>query len=137
MLKDMSYCHLRKFIKQIRETIIGRCCNDTLQTKKKNKKKEKKRNFSLGMFSVIVTKFSVHIWSHLLKKSLVESFILVQWQGLNALKTATKKVTHKAAEVTGKFIENIIASKIVNRKPVPKTNSTNVEEMLIPPEKRE
>ena len=86
---------------------------------------------------MIVTKFSVHIWSHLLKKSLVESFILVQWQGLNALKTATKKVTHKAAEVTGKFIENIIASKIVNRKPVPKANSTNVEEMLIPPEKRE
>ena len=55
----------------------------------------------------------------------------------DALKTATKKVTHKAAEVTGKFIENIIASKIVNRKHVPETNSANVEEMLIPPEKRE
>ena len=33
----------------------------------------------------------------------------------DALKSATKKVAHKAAEATGEFIENIIANKIVKK----------------------
>ena len=32
--------------------------------------------------------------------------------GLNALKTATKKIVHKAAEPTGEFIESKIANKL-------------------------
>ena len=51
--------------------------------------------------------------------------------GLNALKTAAKTITHKAAEATGEFIGNKIADKIVD------ANSRNAEEIVIPPEKRE
>ena len=39
----------------------------------------------------------------------------------------------EAAEASGEFIEN----KILNPKPVPDDNSRNVEEIKIPPEKRE
>ena len=62
-----------------------------------------------------------------------------QWldTGLDALKTACKKVVHKAAEATSKFLGNKITDvvarlyddKIVKTKPV--------EEIYIPPEKRE
>ena len=37
--------------------------------------------------------------------------------GLDALKTASKNVAHKAAEVTGEFIGNRIADKTVKLKP--------------------
>ena len=57
--------------------------------------------------------------------------------GLDALKTASKKVVHKAAEATGEFIGNKIAGKIGKPKPVIDVDSRNVEEVLIPPEKRE
>ena len=65
--------------------------------------------------------------------------------GLDASKTASKKVVHKAAEATGEFIENKIADalaklnndKIVKEKPVVDENSRNFEEITIPPEKRE
>ena len=50
--------------------------------------------------------------------------------GLDTLKTASKKITYKAVEVTGEFIGNKTANKIV--KP-----SRNVEEIIIPPKKRE
>ena len=56
--------------------------------------------------------------------------------GLNALKTATKKVVYKAAKATGKFIENIIANKTVKPKPKPDENLRDVEEIIIPPEKQ-
>ena len=56
--------------------------------------------------------------------------------GLNALKTASKKVVHKAAEATGEFIGNKIADKIVKPKSVADANSTNIEEVIIPSEKR-
>ena len=42
--------------------------------------------------------------------------------GLNALKTATKKVVYKAAKATGEFIENMIANKTVKPKPKPDEN---------------
>ena len=51
--------------------------------------------------------------------------------GLDALKTATKKVAHKAAEATGEFIWN----KIANPKPVPQANSRNIQETATVPEK--
>ena len=56
--------------------------------------------------------------------------------GLDALKSASKKVVHKPAEATGEFLENKIAEKIVKQKPVIDENSRNVEEIIIPPEKR-
>ena len=48
-----------------------------------------------------------------------------------------QKVVHKTAEATGEFIGNKIADKIVKPKPVPDDNSRYVEEIFIPPEKRE
>ena len=62
--------------------------------------------------------------------------------GLDAAKTASKKVFHKTAEVTGEMIGNKIlkkknSGKIVKPKPLPAENSKNVVEINIPPEKRE
>ena len=57
--------------------------------------------------------------------------------GLDALKTASKKVVLKAAEATGEFIENKIADKIVKPKPFPAENSRNVLRIVIPPGKKE
>ena len=56
---------------------------------------------------------------------------------LDALKTASKIVVHKAAEATGEFIGNNGADKIVTQKQVIAENSRNVEEITILPEKRE
>ena len=55
--------------------------------------------------------------------------------GLDALKTASKKVVHKAAEATGKFIGNKFADNIVKPKRVSDENPRNVEEIIILPEK--
>ena len=53
--------------------------------------------------------------------------------GLDATKTASKKLVHKAIEATGEFIGNKIAEKIVK----PDANLKIVEEINVPPEKRE
>ena len=50
--------------------------------------------------------------------------------GLDALKTASKKVVHKAAEATGEFIRNKIANKIVKPEPVADENLRDVEETI-------
>ena len=60
--------------------------------------------------------------------------LLDKWLG--SLKTASKKVVHKAAEATGEFIGKKIADKIVKQNPVMDENSRNVEEIILPPEKR-
>ena len=52
---------------------------------------------------------------------------------LDALKTATKNVSHKVAEAAGKFIENKSSNKIVKPKP---ENSRNYKEIIIPSEQR-
>ena len=52
--------------------------------------------------------------------------------GLNAAKTASKKVIHNAAEAKGEFIGNQITDKVVKSKPMPDINSRNVEETVIP-----
>ena len=57
--------------------------------------------------------------------------------GLNALKTATKKVAHKAAEATREFIGNKITDQTLKPKPMLHENSRNVEEIIIEPEKKE
>ena len=65
--------------------------------------------------------------------------------GLDALKTTSKKVVHKVAKGTRKFIgnktEDAVAqsndNKIVKTKPLIDTNSRNIEEITIPPEERE
>ena len=56
--------------------------------------------------------------------------------GLDALKTASKNVVPKAAEVTGEFIGNKIADAVAksNDDKIVKTNP--VEEIIIPPEKK-
>ena len=56
---------------------------------------------------------------------------------LKAAKTASKKGTHKTAEATGELRGYKIAEKIVKPKPVSDENSRNVEEIVIPPEKRQ
>ena len=55
--------------------------------------------------------------------------------GQDALKTAYKKVVHKAAKATGQCIGNEIADKIVKPKHVIDENPRNFEEIIIPPEK--
>ena len=57
--------------------------------------------------------------------------------GLDALKNASTKEVYKAAEATGEFIGNKIAEKIVKSKHVIDENPRNIEEVIIPPEKRE
>ena len=57
--------------------------------------------------------------------------------GLEPLKTASKKVVHKAAEATGEFLGNKIADKVMKPKPLPAQNSGNDEEIVIPPEKQQ
>ena len=49
---------------------------------------------------------------------------------LDALKIASKKVTRE-------FIGKKIAHKVVKPKPIPEANSNDIEETIIPPEKRE
>ena len=56
--------------------------------------------------------------------------------GLDALKTVSKRVVHKAAESAGDFIGNKIVNKIVKPKPVPDANSRNFEEIVILSEKK-
>ena len=56
--------------------------------------------------------------------------------GIDAAKTASKRVVQKAAEATGDLIENKIADKITSiGKPKEKPKET--EEIYIPPEKRQ
>ena len=57
--------------------------------------------------------------------------------GLDALRTDSKKVVHKAAQATDRFIGNKIADKIAKPKHVTDENPRNVEEIIIPPEKTE
>ena len=57
-------------------------------------------------------------------------------KGLGSIKTASKKVVHKAAETTGKFIGKKIVDKIVKQNPIMDENSRNVEKIILPPEKR-
>ena len=58
------------------------------------------------------------------------------YTGLDALKSASKKVVHKAAEATGEFIGRKIVDKIVKPKHIIDKNLRNVEEIIIPSEKR-
>ena len=57
--------------------------------------------------------------------------------GLDDLKSTPKLVAHKTAEATSEFIGNKIADEIVKTKHVPAENSKNVEQMVIPPGKRQ
>ena len=57
--------------------------------------------------------------------------------GVAALKTASKKVVHKAAEATGEFLRNKIAEKIVKPKHVIDENPRNDEYIIILSEKKE
>ena len=52
-------------------------------------------------------------------------------------KNCFQKVVHKAAKATDEFIGNNIAEKIVKQKLVIDEISINVDEIIIPPEKKE
>ena len=55
---------------------------------------------------------------------------------LNALKTTSQKVVHRAAEAEGEFLGNKIANKTVKQNSVIDENSRNVEKIIIPPQKK-
>ena len=55
---------------------------------------------------------------------------------LDALKTDSKKVVYKAAEVAGEFKGNKVTDKTVKPKSLPSENSRNVEQIIILSEKR-
>ena len=59
-------------------------------------------------------------------------------KGIDAAKTASKRVVKKIAEATGDLIANKIADKISSiGKPKEKEKTNKVEEICIPPEKRQ
>ena len=58
-------------------------------------------------------------------------------KGLGAAKTVSKNVIQKPAETTVELTGNKIAGKILRLKSVPDENLTNVEEIVIPSEKRQ
>ena len=58
--------------------------------------------------------------------------------GINASKTASKRVVQKTAEATGDLIGNKIADKITSiGKPKEKDKTKKMEEIYMPPEKRQ
>ena len=61
--------------------------------------------------------------------------------GLDSLKTASKKVVHRTGELLGNKIADAVTKsnddKIIKPKHVIDENPRNVEEIIIPPEKRE
>ena len=58
--------------------------------------------------------------------------------GIDAPKTASKRVAQKTAETTGDLIGNKIADKIISiGKPKEKEKPKEIEEIYIPPEKRQ
>ena len=56
---------------------------------------------------------------------------------LDAVKTPSKKVVHKAAEATEEVIGSKISDKTVKLKHIPDENSRNIKKIAIPSEKRE
>ena len=57
--------------------------------------------------------------------------------GIDAVKTASKRVVQKTAETTGDLIGNKIADKITSiGKPKEKEETKDIEEIYIPPENR-
>ena len=58
--------------------------------------------------------------------------------GMDAVKIASKRVIRKTAETTGDLIGNKIADKITSiGKPKEKEKTKEIEEIYIPPEKRQ
>ena len=58
--------------------------------------------------------------------------------GIYVAKTASKRVVWKTAEATGDLIENKVADKITSiGKPKEKEKAKEIEEIYIPPEKRQ
>ena len=57
--------------------------------------------------------------------------------GLDAVKTASKKVVHKTGEVLENKIADAVTKSNNDNIVKPDENSGNVEEIIIPPEKRD
>ena len=57
--------------------------------------------------------------------------------GLDSLKTAFKKVVHKACKFLGNKIADEVTKSNDNKIVKPDENPRNVEEIIIPPEKRD
>ena len=87
-----------------------------------------KKNYQRIWIFVIREKSVQKIWVELLDTA--------EKTGHDTAKTASKKLHHKTAETTEELIGNKIAEKLSNQNmSVP--NSRNVEEIVIPPEKRQ
>ena len=57
--------------------------------------------------------------------------------GIDAAKTTSKRIVQKTAEATGDLIRNIIADKITSISTPKKKETKKIEEIYIPPEKRQ
>ena len=57
--------------------------------------------------------------------------------GLDAVKTASKKVFHKTAQPAGEFIGHKTAENIVKAKPLLEVNLRNAEEIVLLQEKKQ
>ena len=86
------------------------------------------------ILNYLMTLIQCHIFKNLSSMSLLQ--ITATKTGLDTAKTTFKKVVHKTVETTGELIGNKITEEIVRPKPVSDANSRNVEEIVIPPEKR-
>ena len=81
--------------------------------------------------------WSVSFSRNLSDKYVKQSLGTATKTGLDGLQTASKKVVHKAAEATGEIIESKIPDKVVKPKNFPGDNSGSLEEIVIPPKKRQ
>ena len=61
----------------------------------------------------------------------------IYWNRTRCSKKSLQKIVHITAEAKEKVMANKIDDKTVKRKPIPYEKSRNVEEISIPPEKRE
>ena len=59
------------------------------------------------------------------------------YTGLDAIKTTSKKVVHKTGEFLGSKIADAVTKSNHNNIVKPDENSGNIDEVIIPPEKRD
>ena len=84
----------------------------------------------------------VMVLCHLLKKLIINMVKILTDTAtkteIDAAKSSSKRVVQKSAEITGDLIGNKIAGKITSiGKPKEKEKTKEIEEIYIPPEKRQ
>ena len=72
------------------------------------------------------------------RKKLMDTMDIATKTGIDAAKTTSKRIVQKTAEATGDLIGNKMADKITSiGKPKEKEKTKEIEEIYIPPEKRQ